>query len=94
MVKSFGSLDIGVRGRELRTASTRVRKVYISSNVNAALPITFFKCVLTALILLSQIPPKLGDFGGIKTHLICSCKPWKTLTLNSSVFISCPNSLN
>jgi hypothetical protein len=40
--RSLGSLLIGVRGREFKIASIRVRSVYISSNVGVASPMLLF----------------------------------------------------
>jgi hypothetical protein len=64
--KSKGSFDIGVIGRELKHASMRVRRVYISSYVTKETPRIFLRWLLTNLTPDSQIPPIGGLLGGMK----------------------------
>ena len=65
---SLGSWDIGVKGRELRHASTRASTVLSSSKVNACKPIDRLRRILQLLTAASQSPPKCGALGGIVTH--------------------------
>ena len=68
-VRSLGSIDMGERGLELRTASIWERIVLNSSKVNKTFPITRLKWNLIDFTPASHNPPKWGAEGGLKCHV-------------------------
>lgn len=68
--RSFGSIDIGVSGRELRIDSISMMSVFKFSNVKSALPTTRLKCRLKDFTAASHNPPKWGELDGMKRHSI------------------------
>ena len=93
--RSFGSDDIGVRGRELRTDSIRMVSLFKFSNVKSSLPATRLICRLKDFTAASHNPPKWGELGGMKRHSICrSAKKDWTFTLWSSDYRRFRNSRN
>jgi hypothetical protein len=66
--KSLGSVDSGVKGRELRIDSIWLRHVFISSQVKSADPKILIKWNFVDFTAASQRPPKFGALGGIKFH--------------------------
>ena len=66
--RSFGSDDIGDRGREFITASISQRSVAISWNVKDALASIRTRWCFAILTAASKSPPKWGERGGENIH--------------------------
>lgn len=62
-------MDAGVKGRELRIASTQHVMVMNSSNVNKYSSMTFIINDFAERTVASQSPPKCGVIGGLKCHV-------------------------
>lgn len=67
---SSGSPCKGVKGREFRQPSTRVRKVMNSSYVKLRVPIIRLRWDLADLTAASHSPPKWGAAGGMNRQLV------------------------
>lgn len=89
-VKSPGSSEQGVKGREFKTASICISTVFSSSKVIFWFPTTLFRWCLTDFTPASQIPPKCGLLGGIKLQAIARLPQ---NSVNRSMCYSCANSL-
>lgn len=65
---SFGSTDLGAKGREFKIASTSIKIVSNSSYVARALDRFFTNRVFADFTADSQSPPKCGDRDGMNEN--------------------------